>query len=550
VAYDLLSKRERKPRHLAIAAHLRRAFAGDGEEVAEVIAAHLLDAYRAAGGDPDEDELRVAALDGLRRAAQRATSIGAPEAAERSLLTALELAVNDAERAELGEKAADAALHAGRYDAALRHYQAAAERHAAAGGTRDAARLAAGVGRALSFLGRNQEAVERLTVALEALGPDAEDPDAAVLSTELGVALFFAGRYDEAEPPLERGLVLAQTLDLPELTAYAMHRTALLRTIQGRVEEARSLFDGAVRFAERLGRSDDLLTAQLNRGDLHQRFDLPGALEHTLESLATARRLGNASFESVAASNAMTRWVLAGRWDEIDRLCAELDAAGPARPDIEYVHLVPVEVATLRGDVAAAQAHVAHLAGWEARDSNEARLMHAVTSSLVATHDPAERDAALERLAQALRATTRLEGPAAEPTRLAWAQTIDAALDAGRADLAAELVALFDDVPPGRVPPYIRAQRLRCGARLAAARGARDGVEDGFRAAIDRLDDLGFVYWAARARAELGAWLVGEGRADEAAPLLDAAEATFVPLGAQPALAALRAARARTPVQA
>ena len=44
VAYDTLSRRDRKARHLAVAAHLRSAFPGDGEEVADVIARHYLDA--------------------------------------------------------------------------------------------------------------------------------------------------------------------------------------------------------------------------------------------------------------------------------------------------------------------------------------------------------------------------------------------------------------------------------------------------------------------------------------------------------------------------
>ena len=41
VAYDTLSRRDRKTRHMKVAAHLRAAFAGDGEEVADVIARHL-----------------------------------------------------------------------------------------------------------------------------------------------------------------------------------------------------------------------------------------------------------------------------------------------------------------------------------------------------------------------------------------------------------------------------------------------------------------------------------------------------------------------------
>ncbi|MEJ7744996.1 MAG: hypothetical protein WKF73_22160 [Nocardioidaceae bacterium] len=47
VAYDTLSRRERKARHLAVADHLQSTFADQGEEVAEVIAAHLVDALDA-----------------------------------------------------------------------------------------------------------------------------------------------------------------------------------------------------------------------------------------------------------------------------------------------------------------------------------------------------------------------------------------------------------------------------------------------------------------------------------------------------------------------
>ena len=47
VAYDTLSRRDRKARHLAVATHLRATFAGDGEEVIDVVARHYLDALSA-----------------------------------------------------------------------------------------------------------------------------------------------------------------------------------------------------------------------------------------------------------------------------------------------------------------------------------------------------------------------------------------------------------------------------------------------------------------------------------------------------------------------
>ena len=62
VAYDTLSRRDRKARHLAVAAHLRAAFAGDGEEVADVIARHYLDALDAVPGDPDAGQIRGQAI--------------------------------------------------------------------------------------------------------------------------------------------------------------------------------------------------------------------------------------------------------------------------------------------------------------------------------------------------------------------------------------------------------------------------------------------------------------------------------------------------------
>jgi hypothetical protein len=62
VAYDTLSRRDRKARQLAPAAHLRAVFPGDGEQVTEVIARHYLDALNAIHDDPDAAEVRGQAV--------------------------------------------------------------------------------------------------------------------------------------------------------------------------------------------------------------------------------------------------------------------------------------------------------------------------------------------------------------------------------------------------------------------------------------------------------------------------------------------------------
>ena len=56
VAYETLPKRERREKHLTAAEHLAATLGED--EVSEVIASHLLDAYRLDPGAPDTELIR------------------------------------------------------------------------------------------------------------------------------------------------------------------------------------------------------------------------------------------------------------------------------------------------------------------------------------------------------------------------------------------------------------------------------------------------------------------------------------------------------------
>ena len=124
VAYDTLSRRDRKARHLKVAAHLRAAFAGDGEEVADVIARHYLDALAAAPEDHDAERIRAEAAAARVRAAERAERTGALTQAATSYASAAELtSAQDADGQQaagrLWERAAQAAVDAGDYAAAV-----------------------------------------------------------------------------------------------------------------------------------------------------------------------------------------------------------------------------------------------------------------------------------------------------------------------------------------------------------------------------------------------------------------------------------------------
>ena len=74
VAYETLSRHDRKSRHLAVADQLAASPAED--EVAEVIASHLLAAFEAVPDADDADELKVRATAGSSRAGERASASG------------------------------------------------------------------------------------------------------------------------------------------------------------------------------------------------------------------------------------------------------------------------------------------------------------------------------------------------------------------------------------------------------------------------------------------------------------------------------------------
>jgi len=211
VAYDTLSRRDRKTRHLAVAAHLRTAFAGGGEEMADVIARHYLDALRAIPDDPDTGQIRGEAIAALIRAAERAERTGAPARAADSYAAAAELTVTDAadgpsgntdgpDAGTLWERAAQAANATADYVAALQHAGRAHDYYLQCGQARAAARAQAISGRALRRSGRNAEARERLTAALEVLRTD-PDTDTVRALHELGSVEVFVGSRPCAATP-------------------------------------------------------------------------------------------------------------------------------------------------------------------------------------------------------------------------------------------------------------------------------------------------------------------------------------------------------------
>jgi class 3 adenylate cyclase/tetratricopeptide (TPR) repeat protein len=535
VAYELLSRRERKARHLAAAAHLRRSFANDGEEVAEVIASHHLSAYAAAGEDEDADVLRVATVDALRRAGQHAGAVGALDVAQRLYAQAAELSSDEREQAELSASAGEIALNSGRTEEALAILEEVAAAHASAGRERESLRLVRSIGLALWRLGRGDEAITLLSPAVDALATDAFDRDAAELNSVLGRLYALQGDHERARLPLDAALTAAQALDDPALLSDALSSQAVALLYSGRPQEAAFNFVAAIEIAERNEVSDVLGRAQINAGNTCMLWDLPGARGYLEAALAGSRRRGQRVSESISAANMMYVDLLAGRWDEVERLGDELLAGNEDRPGKEFVHLHLADLMLARGKLDSARAHVGELDAW--RESDDPENASTYSSVLIGLRLAEQRsEEALDLGMRMLAPTIKRLSAAHDTVRMSWPFTLDAALAAGRFDDARAVLALLSEWPRGLVPPYLHAQLRRGRALISIATGEEDEVEPALRDALARFTTLAYPYWLAVTQTDLAAWLIDQGQDVEAVGLLETALATLTPLCAAPAL--------------
>jgi tetratricopeptide (TPR) repeat protein len=543
VAYDTLTRAERKARHLRTAEHLRSAFPEEGAEVSEVIAAHYYDAYLASRDDPDSGELRAMAKDAYVQAAERAESVGAPEAAESAYLKAADLSSDEAERAALTERAGRMASLAGWFERALGHFETAIAAHAKAGQIVEAARVTASLGFALDELGRGEHAIARMREALGSLKETTAPPEVVVdLQARLAGALVFSGHGDEATGPIEEALTLAQHHELPEPFADALNAKAVLLLWGGRAQEGRSAFELSRDVARLHGITRREMAAEGNLGDVCMTYDLPGAEEHFRAAFTLGQRWGLRQLEGKTASSLMYILTMAGRLEEAERLGTELlQADGDERPGAEFINYALVCVEAIRGNVDAARKHLSACSAWAESDDVQQRAIYAAAEAAVSLAQGDSRNALVTAGSAIDEAIGGGLGVAHEAVRLAFPIALEAAInlaDHAEADRLAESLAAR---PRGEVPPFLRAQVTRAAALVAHARGEDEAVEENLVAVEMTFRDLGYPYWTARAQLDRAEWLARQGRLDESARIATEAAAAFETLEAAPMLAHARA---------
>jgi class 3 adenylate cyclase/tetratricopeptide (TPR) repeat protein len=542
VAYGTLSRRDRKARHLKVATHLRAAFPGDGEEVAEVIARHYLDALTAVPDDPDTEQIRGQAADALIRAGERAERTGAPARASASYAAAADLtaagppgtgeaAAGAPSAGLLWERAATAADTSADYALAVELAGRARDYHRQAGQARAAARAQAIAGQALRYWGRHAEAREQLTAAVEVLRAD-PDTDTVRALNNLASVEVFAGSSD-ADRLSAEALTLGQALGVgdDELSRLFSTRGVYL-AFTNRYPQAASYFRESARLAGQAGDSMRLGIALLNLASTLAGTD-PGAAAETARAAAGhARRVGDRDSLAYATGNLVQALLMLGDWDAAD---AELTQAADsdALADYEFLACYRGWLAALRGDAVAAQALLAGLAGLRASEYPQDQAMVSLVEGFTAAARRQPR-AALGH-ARAVLAHSGALGISHDVMRWAWPLAACAAHELGDTAAAGELLALLDACQPGHLPPMLRAERDLTRARLVVGDGGLDAAAD-FAAAISSLRGQSTPYHLAHGLLDHAGYLTGLPDAEAAARAAGEARTIAGRLRCQPLL--------------
>jgi tetratricopeptide (TPR) repeat protein len=531
VAYETLSKRERKVRHLAAAAELERAFASE-QEVVEVLASHYFSAYQAAPEDTDADEIKRRAGELRARAGERAASLAASEEAAHYFEQAAVLVEEPLDRARLLERSGEMAIRAGRTEQAQAAFEQARSLFANAGERHQAARVSARLGEVEWRRGQLEEALEGLERAWAELEGEKPDADIAALAAELGRLHWVRGEVETSVSRLETALELAEALWLPEVLAQALNSKGLVANMRSRHEEAQVLIEGALKLALENELPGAALRAYNNLGDvLHRRDRCEEAAVLLEEGIAYARRVGDRHSEQILLGELSWSHAVRGHWPEAFSLLHQV-------PEERLVELNPTFLLALpeplvaQGRLEDARSLLSLHARHEASAEYQQRTGYSAAVSVVLRAEGKEREA----LAAANEVLDELleSNPTEQAVKVALPQALEAALALGERERAEQLLENVETLPPGRLAPSLRAHAARYRARLAAHDGERGKAERGFATAASVFREYSMPFGLAVALSEHAEWLIAANRNAEAQPLFAEAHETFERLGAKP----------------
>jgi class 3 adenylate cyclase/tetratricopeptide (TPR) repeat protein len=528
VAYETLPKRERREKHLAAAEHLSASLGED--EVAEVVASHLVDAYRLDPDAADSRALRRQAHDALVQAGDRAKSLGASTQSQHYYERAAELAPDSREQAAALVRAGEMAVAAGETEPSEALFQQAIDLYEANGDTHGAARASSWLALSEQRMGRIESAIARMEQAYAVIGDDEPDADLGFLLLRLGQAYFFSGDLERAAAFNERALDIAEELQLVEQLVRGWSAKAMLTSLR-HPEEARGLFQLALDTAVRIEAFTNAAVAATNLSDLAlQRDRFEESLSYLEQALELSRRIGARQNEWFALSEMTYGLTMLGRWEEAlvrldevpeEQLGVLSNLISPATSVLElYLH---------RGQIDQARQLLARYDGWGR--SGDAQADSGYHAALAAVRfAEGDQGAAVTAGEQAFAARDS-QGITAQSVKLGFLHAVEGALALGDRAKVEELLEIVEALPPGLSAPFFEATAQRFRARLA---GDDPGADRHFTAAAAQFRRADMPFYLAVVQLEHGEWLTARGRPDDAQSLLVEARETFEHLQARP----------------
>ncbi len=537
-AYGTLSRRDRKSRHLAAARHLQESWGEEAPELAEILAAHFLDAADADPDAADASRIRAAARETLADAGRRAMSLALGPEAQRAFDRAAELAEDDGERAALLAQGGRAAMLTADYAEGRARLQAAIEIFEARGDHQSAAACMTQIGEALF---REDQLEEALVLQRRAVAGLAEgSADLASAQARLSTFLAFAGHVEEAELAAGAALMIAEPNEQWATVTLAFNTISLIRQREGRVEESRALRERSLGISLDHDLTVGALRGYNNVADVPlQQDQFTEALDYAQRGLALAQARGDRRWESALTLMVVTAQVNLGEWDQLARLDTEVI------PDVEK--LMTRAMLVLRARVHAGRGERESLRGIlaEVDELDETANREYADSSTVA-RAIALRGLGADRDALDAAMSVATAGPRVinEDRREAYVEAGLAALAVGDERAVERLIEAADELPPAMRSPLLRAGAARFAGLLALRRGDAAGGDERLGAATAVLRTIESPFVLAQVLTEHGEALVAAGRDDEGVPLLTEAAAIFERLRAAPWLARTRAAGA------
>jgi class 3 adenylate cyclase/tetratricopeptide (TPR) repeat protein len=547
VAYEMLSTKERKARHLAAAAHMESEWGGEEVEIVEVLASHYLEAYRAAPGATDADAIKAKARDALVQAGRRSESLAASHQAYGYYLQAIELTDDPLALADLHERAGVVVYQAGSPKEAPAHYEEAIALFKVGGQPRDAARVTAKFADTAFSFGRLEEAAARMQEAYDVLSEGESDEALGLVAMQLARMLHFSGRTDEAFERNEHALDIGERLQLPEVLSEALNSKGVMLWTRGRREEAFMLLRHALKVALdneiywAAVRAYNNLAATASEAEQFEE-----SLQGSAEARELSRKLGFRTFELNFIAGDVSTFVAIGRWDDALARVAEFEASAEGVAGVHFAWnelISSVEIHVHRGELAEARRLLERFAELERSDEVQTRSIYTLFQGIVARAEG--RPKATLEAAESVLAQKGSLGLQHWAIKGSLVQATEAALALGDPGKAAELIEEVGAKQPQELTPSLRGQRARLQARINASQGEHEGVKELFQTATSEFRGIPMPFWLAVTLLEHAEWLMEQGCTEEAAPLLVEARDLFEGLRAQPWIERAAAASAQ-----